>query len=79
MGIRKKILQLFTHPKYKNQGTEQPHWEKEWQFLFKTTLQASNPKYLFTHEQRDKYIHTDVPNNDHRSSLHNWQSWKQPS
>lgn len=26
-GTQKKI---FTYPKYKNQGTEQPHWEKEW-------------------------------------------------
>lgn len=30
MGIWNFFLQLFTHLKYKNQGTEQPHWEKEW-------------------------------------------------
>lgn len=35
MGIRKKILQLFTYPKYKSQGTEQPHGKKNGSFFLK--------------------------------------------
>lgn len=71
------FLQLFTHPEYENQGTEQPHWEKEWQFLFRTTLQASNPRYLLMSKGITIFI--GVLNNDRRSSLHNCQSWNSPA
>lgn len=75
-----KIFYNFLHTQNIKIRVQNNHTgKKNGSFFLKTTLQASNPKYLFTHEQMDNYIDTDVPNNDHCSSLHNWQSWKQPS